>query len=154
MRDYLYDLSAFKQVVFCLHDPVTHPLLGGYFLALEQHVFFAEGELVHQNDVEADAYAEDIAFLVVKILLIQVQVREYLEVLLFNHQVSVFTGLCRILFLGIDPLSSCKCLFEASDLELKPSSNEDIVNVNEISDFSFVEVLHDRAHLRHDMQFG
>ena len=133
---------------------MAHPLFGGYLLAREDHLFFAEGELVHQDQVEANAGAQDIAFLVVQVLFVQVQVRESLEVLLFYHQIAVFASLRRILLLGVDPLSSRKGLLKASDLELKPASDEDVVNVNEIADLPLVEVLHDRANLGHDMQFG
>lgn len=133
---------------------MAHPFFWGYLFALEDDVFFAEGEFIHQDEVKADADAEDIAFLVVKILLVEIQIRESFKILLFDHQISIFTGLGRILLLGVDPLNSCKRLLEASDLELQSPSNENIVNMNEIPDFSLMEVLHDRAHLGHDMQFG
>ena len=99
MRDYLDYLPAFEKVVLCLDHPVTHPFLRRYFLALKEDFFFVEGEFVHEDEVEADADAENIAFLVVKVLLVEIQVWENLEVLLFDDQITVFAALPRILLL-------------------------------------------------------
>lgn len=72
VRDYLHDLPSFEQVVLRLYHPLTHPLLRTDFLPLEKDLSFAEGELVHQDQVEADADAEDIALLVIEVLLVEV----------------------------------------------------------------------------------
>lgn len=118
MGDDLDDLSSFGQVVLCLDHPVAHPLVPCYLWGLEGDFFFVEGELVHDDEVEADAQTQDIAFFVVQVALVEVHVGEGLVAFPGDHQIGVLC-LGVVLLFGVDPVTrDCIGLLKASNSDL------------------------------------
>jgi hypothetical protein len=59
-----------------------------------------------------------------------------------------------IFLFRVHPISYCISPLETSNLYLETSCDEDVIDVDKITDFLLVEILYDRANLRHNVELG
>ena len=147
MADYFDYLPAFVEEVLSLDHPHLGPFLGGplfVFLGL-----FDEGEFVHEDSVQAHSQTHHIAFLVVHVVPSDKPVGELLHLMLFHDKILEiwFSFFFFLLEPFIHPITSVK----TSNFYLETSGDEYVFKLNEVDYSFFVEILHQKAYLSHNV---